>query len=785
MDLVIVESPAKAKTINKYLGSNYKVIASFGHVRDLPTKNGSVLPEEDFAMKYEVSEKAGKYVSEIVKSAKSASEIILATDPDREGESISWHIAEVLKDKKIVKDDSKFKRVAFNEITKKAVTAAMASPRAVDSNLVNAQQARRALDYLVGFNLSPILWRKLPGCRSAGRVQSVALRLICDRENEIEHFVSREYWDIDLDMIGDAKEKFTARLTHVNGQKLEKFSIEKEDQALNIVEALKNANFHVGKIERKQQKRNPPAPFITSSLQQEASRKLGFSAKKTMQIAQKLYEGIDVGGETIGLITYMRTDGVNLSGEAINDIRKVIENNYGDKYLPKSPRIYKSKSKNAQEAHEAIRPTDAKLTPDSLRTNLDADQLKLYSLIWVRSIACQMESVVMDTVTAILASNDNNFAARASGSTIVFDGFYKVYREGQDDTKEEKNKLLPPLKEAEDLKTEKITPNQHFTEAPPRYSEASLVKKMEELGIGRPSTYASIISVLQDRKYALLEKKRFHPTDLGRLVTVFLVKYFTKYVEYDFTAKLETDLDKIAEGDIAWKKLLSDFWNGFNGNVSEVSQYKTGDVIEYVQQSLDFYLFGNPEDPDYKKKKQCASCADGVLGLKLGKYGAFLACSNYPDCNFKKQISKSDSPEDFQAAEKPADKVLGQDPAGIDILLKKGPYGFYVQLGDGSNGDKKQKPKRASLPPEVKPEDITLNFAIKLLSMPILIGSHSETGEEMHMGIGKYGPYVKYQGKFVSIPKTIDPFSITTSQAEEVIINKKNSKPARGRTKKS
>ncbi len=783
MDLVIVESPAKAKTINKYLGSNYKVIASFGHVRDLPTKNGSVLPEEDFAMKYEVSEKATKYVSEIIKNAKSASDIILATDPDREGESISWHIAEVLKDRKVVKDASRFKRVAFNEITKKAVLAAMANPREVDSNLVDAQQARRALDYLVGFTLSPLLWRKLPGCRSAGRVQSVALRLICDRENEIERFVSREYWDIELEMIGDAKEKFTARLTHVDGQKLEKFSIEKEDHALKVVSDLNSSDFHVAKVERKTQKRNPPAPFITSSLQQEASRKLGFSAKKTMQVAQKLYEGIDVGGETIGLITYMRTDGVNLSEEAINDIRQVIESNYGDKYLPTAPRIYKSKSKNAQEAHEAIRPTDAKLTPDSLRNNLDADQLKLYSLIWVRSIASQMESVVMDTVTAMLVSNDNKFAARATGSTVVFDGFYKIYREGQDDIQEEKNNLLPPLKEAEALKTEKITPNQHFTEAPPRYSEASLVKKMEELGIGRPSTYASIISVLQDRKYAILEKKRFHPTDLGRLVTVFLVKYFAKYVEYDFTAKLETDLDKIAEGEIAWKKLLGDFWTGFNENVSEVSEYKTGDVIEYVQQSADFYLFGDPADPDYKNKKQCPSCINGVLTLKLGKYGAFLACGNYPDCTFKKQISKSDSDQEMQAADKPEDKVLAEDNTGISIILKKGPYGFYVQLGDSS--DKKQKPKRASIPPTIKPEDINLAFAVKLLNMPILIGTHSETAEEMHMGIGKYGPYVKYQGKFVSIPKDIDPFSITPSQAEYVIANKKESSRTKAREKKT
>lgn len=778
MYLVIVESPAKAKTINKYLGKDYKVIASFGHIRDLPTKNGSVLPEEDFAMKYEISSKSSKYVNEIVSSAKKADKIVLATDPDREGEAISWHVAEMLKEKGIVKDDSKFERVAFNEITKKAVLDAIANPREINDDLVGAQQARRALDYLVGFNLSPVLWKKLPGSRSAGRVQSVALRLICDREDEIERFISREYWDISLDMIGEQKEQFTSRLTHVNGEKLEKFSITNEKAAKDIASKLEKADFAISKIEKKQQKRNPAPPFITSSLQQEASRKLGFSAKKTMQIAQKLYEGVEIDGQATGLITYMRTDGVTLSGDAIAATREMILDKYGDKYLPKSPRAYKSKAKNAQEAHEAIRPTNVKLSPRDIENQLDKDQYKLYNLIWMRTMACQMESVVLDTVTADIVSKDGAYTARANGSTIAFDGFYRIYKEGKDDEKEENNNMLPVLKQGEELDTLKVRPDQHFTEPPPRYSEASLVKKMEELGIGRPSTYASIISVLQDRGYATLEKKRFMPSELGRLVTVFLVKYFAKYVEYNFTAQLETELDVVSDGGKPWKKLLADFWSGFNANIEDVSQYKIGDVIEYVQESLDFHLFGSPEDESYSKNKKCPSCTGGVLSLKLGKYGAFLACGNYPECTFRKQISKgnaaSDDAGDSSAANIDNNKLLGNDDAGNEIYLKKGPYGFYVQVGDGS--DKKTKPKRASIPSDVKIENVTIEFAQKILSLPLLVGKHSETDEEILMGIGKYGPYLKYQNKFTSIPKSIDPYSIDLETAEKVIATKQTKK---------
>jgi len=772
MKLVIVESPAKAKTINKYLGNDFKVVASFGHIRDLPSKNGSVLPEKDFAMKYDISDRAVKYVNEIVKLAKQADEVYLATDPDREGESISWHVVEVLKAKKIITEDTRFKRIAFNEITKKAVLAAAASPRTIDADLVNAQQARRALDYLVGFTLSPILWRKLPGCRSAGRVQSVALRLICEREDEIDRFISQEYWDIILDMSNSNGEPFSAKLSHIDGNKLEKFSIVNKEMAGSIVSRLKEQNFTVDSVKKKQQKRNPSAPFITSSLQQEASRKLGFGAKKTMQVAQKLYEGIDIGGETVGLITYMRTDGVTLASDAVSNIRSLIKDKYGDKYLPSNPRIYKSKSKNAQEAHEAIRPTDILLTPEKCVSKLDKDQWRLYELIWKRTIACQMESVVIDMVGADLVSEDKNFTARATGSTIAFDGFYKIYQEGQDDSREENNRMLPPLLAGEQVDTRKINPEQHFTEPPPRYSEASLVKRLEELGIGRPSTYAPIISVLQDRKYVTIEKKRFFPNDLGRLVTVFLVGYFAKYVEYDFTAELEMDLDKIAEGKLGWKKLLGDFWNGFNKNVEKVSDQKIADVIDYVEKALEFYLFGEPDSDEYRKNKKCSSCADGTLSLKLGKYGAFLACSNYPDCTFKKQIAKSDGDVgDETVAFTDNTRELGNNPEGDTIYLKKGPYGWYVQVGE-TDKSKKEKPKHSPVPAGINPETLDLLMALKLLNLPLRVGNHTETGEEILMGIGRFGPYLKYQNKFTSIPKAIDPFTIDVPQAVEIIANK-------------
>ncbi|GAA5252773.1 type I DNA topoisomerase [Candidatus Rickettsia kedanie] len=764
MKLVIVESPAKAKTINKYLGDEFKVIASFGHIRDLPSKKGSVLPDENFVMKYDISDKASKYVDAIVKDAKKADAVYLATDPDREGESISWHVAEVIKEKNKVKSDDFFKRVAFNEITKKAIIHAVENPRKLDTNLVNAQQARRALDYLVGFTLSPLLWRKLPGCKSAGRVQSVALRLICEREDEIERFKSEEYWDISLKIQNSNNELFTAKLTHLNDQKLKKFSIINEKDAKDLTEKLKSQKFHVDKIEKKQQKRAPQPPFITSSLQQEAARKLGFSAKKTMQIAQKLYEGVDIDKGTIGLITYMRTDGVTLSNDAIADIRKLIDTSYGDKYLPSSPRIYKSKVKNAQEAHEAIRPTNITYTPDNLKAQLEKDYYKLYELIWKRTIACQMENVIMDLVVASLASENKEYLAKANGSTIAFDGFYKIYRESVDDEAEEENKMLPPLKEQEPLKTKEIIPNQHFTEPPPRYSEASLVKKLEELGIGRPSTYASILSVLQDRKYVTLEKKRFIPEELGRLVTVFLVGFFRKYVEYDFTAGLENELDEIAAGKLEWKAALNNFWSSFNHNIESVNEQKITEIISYVQKALDDHLFGAN-----KESKVCPSCKTGALSLKIGKFGVFLACSNYPECTFRKSIvsgNDNNKNEGELSAITNENKILGTDKDGIEIYLKKGPYGPYIQHGEQEG---KVKPKRSAVPASLNQNDITLEMALKLLSLPLKIGIHKDSSEEIMIGYGKFGPYIKYMSKFISIPKKYDFLNLSLDDSMKLI----------------
>ncbi|WP_341761408.1 type I DNA topoisomerase [Candidatus Tisiphia endosymbiont of Thecophora atra] len=767
MKLVIVESPAKAKTINKYLDNGFKVIASFGHIRDLPSKNGSVLPDEDFAMKYIISDKAEKYVEAITKDAAKAEMVYLATDRDREGESIAWHVAEIIKEKNLVKSSDFFKRVAFDEVTKKAILHAIENPRKIDIDLVNAQQARRALDYLVGFTLSPILWRKLPGCKSAGRVQSVALRLICEREDEIERFKSQEYWDISLNVLNSNNELFLARLTHVNGKKLEKFSITNELAANDLVEKIKLKNFHVASIEKKQQKRQPQPPFITSSLQQEAARKLGFTAKKTMQIAQKLYEGMDIGNETIGLITYMRTDGTTLASEAVEQIRQLIDKNFGDKYLPASQRVYKSKAKNAQEAHEAIRPTDITLLPEKLKDKLDKDYYKLYDLIWKRTVACQMENVIIDLVVAQLDTENKEFTCRANGSIIAFDGFYKIYREGLDDETEEENRLLPALKEGEKLITDSVNPAQHFTDPPPRYSEASLVKRLEELGIGRPSTYASIISVLQDRKYVVVEKKRFFPEELGRLVTTFLTGFFKKYVEYDFTADLENDLDEVAEGKIEWKSLLKKFWDGFNNNVEVVSGKKISDIITYVEEALDYHLFG--EKSESNNSRICPSCSTGQLGLKLGKFGAFLACSNYPECTFKKQITSKNS-DDVATMEE--NKLLGVNKDGFDVFLKKGPYGLYVQISE--QVAKGEKPKRASLPPSIAQSDVTLALAMRLLELPVKLCLHPESQQEIILGIGRYGPYLKYLDRFISIPKRYDPFTITTEIAVEIIETSNN-----------
>jgi DNA topoisomerase-1 len=773
MKLVVVESPAKAKTINKYLGKDYLVIASFGHIRDLPSKNGSVLPDEDFAMKYEIPLSSKKHVKAIADAAKKSDTIYLATDPDREGEAISWHIVEALKEKKALKKNVPIKRVAFSEITKRAIEAAIEDARDIDQNLVDAQQARRALDYLVGFTLSPVLWRKLPGSRSAGRVQSVALRIICEREEEIGRFVTREYWSIVAEMLGNAAKSFKANLVKFAEKKLEKFDIESEKSAKETVEELQKHSYSVTSIQKKQQRRKPAAPFTTSSLQQEASRKLGFGAKKTMMIAQRLYEGIDIGGETKALITYMRTDGVSIAFEAVENTRNWIKDNLGDKYLPNSPIMYKTKAKNAQEAHEAIRPIDPSLTPESIKSSVESDQFKLYDLVWKRTIACQMENVVLDTVSAMIESEDGKHAFKANGSTILFDGFYRIYKEGKDDSEEnDESKMLPPLEEGEKIEAKKIDPNQHFTEPPPRYSEASLVKKMEELGIGRPSTYAAIISVLQDRNYVKLEKKRFFPENRGLLVTAFLVDSFLQYVEYNFTADLENKLDEVSDGKMGWKDLLKDFWTGFNSNVEKAQDLKITDVIDTLDKVLEDHLFPKEEGKDVRK---CPTCTDGRLGLRLGKFGAFIACSNYPECKYTRKFDQDESSEGDSdtkdSQERVEDKILGQDKEGNNILLKKGPYGPYIQVGEAA--PKGQKPKRASLPPGNKMEDMDLEKAMALLELPKNIGKHPDNGEEILVGIGRYGPYVRYMKKFVSIPKNIDISEVDLNMSLEIISNSK------------
>lgn len=776
--VVVVESPAKSKTINKYLGSDYTVLASFGHVRDLPSKDGSVDTENDFAMRYEVDGDSKKHINEIAKAVKGADTLYLATDPDREGEAISWHVLEALQEKKALKKDTEVKRIVFHEITKSAVTNAIEHPRDIDMNLVNAQQARRALDYLVGFNLSPVLWRKLPGSRSAGRVQSVALRLICEREQEIEQFTPQEYWDITLDLNKQDGTPFTAKLSHYEGEKLEKFSINNEPQATAITAALKAKDYSIATVTPKQQRRNPYAPFSTSTLQMDASRKLGFSAKRTMQVAQKLYEGITLDGETVGLITYMRTDGITVAQEAIVQARDHITTSYGSNYLPEKPRMFKTKSKNAQEAHEAIRPTSISRTPNSVKQYLDTDQFKLYDLIWKRMVASQMEPAVYDQVAVELESSDKQATLRTTGSVLKFDGFLKLYQIGHDDDEEEEeNRRLPEMKVGKKADCKEITPEQHFTSPPPRYTEASLVKRLEELGIGRPSTYASIISVLIDRKYVNLDKKRFTPESLGRLVSAFLSNFFERYVEYDFTAQLEDTLDDIADGDKNWKDVLRLFWVDFIAKVEESKKLSTTDVLETLDKVLEPFIFGGEENID--KARVCPTCGTGRLSLKTGKFGAFLGCSNYPDCTFTRQIVGGEDEHATSESGEVIDypKILGTDPeTSEDITLRKGPYGIYIQLGSGS------KPKRSSLPKGMKPEEMTFDIAQSLLSLPRLIGEHPETGKEISAGIGRYGPYLLHNGVYTSLKQEDDVLTIGMNRAVTLIAEnakKKGNEPLR------
>jgi len=775
MQLVIVESPAKAKTINKYLGSDYKVIASYGHIRDLPSKDGSVLPDEDFRTIYEISEGSERNVKAMVDAAKKADSIILATDPDREGEAISWHVLEALKEKRALGKNTKISRVVFNAITKRAVLEAMENPRAIDMNLVDAQQARRVLDYLVGFNLSPILWRKLPGSRSAGRVQSVALRLICEREAEIEVFKSQEYWDIKVDFLKSTT-KFSSHLTHVKGEKLGKFSLNNEKDAKAVAAELEKKKYRVLEVEKKQVKRNPYAPFTTSTLQQEAFRKLGFGAKKTMMLAQKLYEGIDIGSETVGLITYMRTDGVQVAMEAITASRELIAKKFGKECVPASPRLYTAKAKNAQEAHEAIRPTEVSREPGQVSKYLEADMLKLYDLIWKRMVASQMESAILDQVTVDIETEDKYAILRATGSTVKFPSFFLLYREQKDDEKDDDEEMkLPPLEKGEALEQKGVFPAQHFTEPPPRYSEASLVKKLEELGIGRPSTYASIIAVLQDREYVRLDKKRFIPEERGRLVTSFLQNFFERYVQYDFTANLEEQLDEISAGEVGWKKVLADFWKDFTANIDATKKLDIPHVLEKLDHDLERHIFGEPlagVDP-----RKCPNCADGRLGLKISRYGAFIGCSNYPECNYTRKLVSTVEGEAPMETTKEEPVPLGKDAEGNEITLRKGPYGYYVQLGEAvTKGKKKEKPKRASLPKGFEPASLTLEKALGLLSLPREIGKHPESGKMIKASIGRFGPYIEHDGKYKSLPAGDDVLEIGINRAVALLAEKSEGK---------
>jgi len=773
MDLVLVESPAKAKTINKYLGRGYEVLASFGHVRDLPAKSGSVDPDANFRMLWEVDPKAQKRLNDIARAVKGADKLILATDPDREGEAISWHVLEVLRQKKALSKQA-IERVVFNAITKQAVTEAMAHPRAIDQALVDAYLARRALDYLVGFTLSPVLWRKLPGARSAGRVQSVALRLVCDRELEIEKFVAREYWSLVATLATPRQEIFDARLVGADGQKLQRLDIGSGAEAEAFKQALEMALFTVAGVEAKPVKRHPQPPFTTSTLQQEASRKLGFAPAHTMRVAQRLYEGVDIGGETIGLITYMRTDGVQIAGEAITATRDVIAADYGTRYVPSAPRRYETKVKNAQEAHEAIRPTDLARRPNGVRRHLDADQAKLYELIWLRTVASQMESAELERTTVDITAKAGGRALdlRATGTVVKFDGFLTLYQEGRDeDSGDEESKRLPEMATGERLTKRAIAADQHFTEPPPRYSEASLVKRLEELGIGRPSTYASILQVLKDRKYVRLDKRRLYPEDRGRIVIAFLESFFAKYVEYDFTAGLEEQLDLISNSEIAWRDVLRDFWRDFIGAVGEIKDLKISQVIDALDALLAPHLF--PPREDGSDPRVCPNCGIGRLSLKLSKFGAFIGCSNYPECRYTRSLTAS-----ANGSEEAANRKLGVDPAtGLDVTVRSGRYGPYLQLGEATDGE---KPKRASLPKGVAPEDVTFEQAVALLSLPRDIGRHPEDGEPIRAGIGRFGPYVQHGKTYANLEEGDDVFSIGLNRAVTLIAEKR-SKPARAR----
>ncbi len=769
MKLVIVESPAKAKTINKYLGNDFEVLASFGHVRDLPAKDGSVLPDDDFSMIWHVDTAAKKRIADIVRATKNADELILATDPDREGEAISWHVLEILKEKKVLKDKP-VKRVVFNAITKSAVTKAMAEPRDIDMPMVDAYLARRALDYLVGFNLSPVLWRKLPGSRSAGRVQSVALRVVCDRETEIEKFKPQEYWNL-TSTYELAGKQFDTRLYTFDGKKTDKLDIKNGEQAEQLKQAITQGNANVISVEKKPTKRNPYAPFTTSTLQQDASSRLGMAPGRTMRIAQRLYEGVDVGGETIGVITYMRTDAVQIAPEAISQTRRSIAKQFGDEYLPEKPRYYQTKAKNAQEAHEAIRPTDLFRHPDTLR-HIDPDQHKLYELIWRRTLASQMRSAEIARTTADINVDGATPAIvlRAVGSVVTFPGFLALYgvqsgtkKDDKDEDKKDDDRELPPIEMGDNPTLKSCVIEQSFTKPPARFTEAALIKKMEELGIGRPSTYASTLTTLQDRDYMRLEKRTLIPEDRGRVVTAFLASFFAKYVEFDFTAGLEAQLDQISDGEIAYKDVLREFWDDFSTHIEGTKDLRVSEVLDTLNDLLADHIF--PAKEDGSDPRLCPTCKKGKLSLKLGKFGAFIGCEDYPECRHTHQLSEAATGKAGSASNE--DKVLGVHPeTGLDVVLKSGRFGPYVQMGDGKES------KRTGLPKGWAPETIDFEKALKLLSLPREVGPHPDGGKTITAGLGRYGPFVLHDGKYANMPDVEELFTIGLNRAVDLLAAK-------------
>ena len=764
MPVVVVESPAKAKTINKYLGSDYTVLASYGHVRDLPAKDGSVDPDKGFDMKWEIGADSKKHVKAIADALKKDNELILATDPDREGEAISWHLEETLRNKRVINSDTPVSRVVFNAITKSAVSEAMANPREIDAPLVHAYLARRALDYLVGFNLSPVLWRKLPGARSAGRVQSVCLRLIVEREIEIEVFKAKEYWSVKASLKTPRGQVFEGKLINFAGTKLDKYDLKSNSEAELAAQAITTRDLVVGSVESKPTSRNPFAPFMTSTLQQEAGRKYGMGARQTMQAAQRLYEA--------GHITYMRTDGIDMAPEAVISTREAIKERYGDQFLPASPRFYKNKAKNAQEAHECIRPTSISKDAKQLKLT-DADQFKLYDLIWKRTISCQMESAKLERTSVDIQSPDKEVILRANGQVVLFEGFLKVYEESRDDVEQSDDEnRLPQMSKGESIEKLSIDPEQHFTQPPPRYTEASLVKKMEELGIGRPSTYANIVTTIQDREYVRKEKNRLFPEDKGRIVTIFLLNFFKRYVEFDFTAGLENQLDSVSAGKGNYKELLGQFWDDFSEAISETSELRITEVLDVLDDALAPQLY--PAKEDGSDPRRCPKCGNGQLHLKSSRTGGFVGCGNYPECNFTRPISGE--PDDT------AERLLGEDK-GDKIFLKSGRYGPYIQRGEASEENK--KPPRASLPKGWSPSDVELEKALKLLSLPREIGPHPEDGQTIEAGIGRYGPFVRHGRTYANLKDPEDVFNIGMNRAVEELAQKAAAGGGRGTASKA